>query len=573
MCSLAGGPAPKEDEFPEDVQVEGFWDDVNGGWLPEKLVKAARHEELEWIHRREVYREVDEQECFKVTGKPPISLRWVDTNKGSLAQPHIRSRLAARELKCRTPELTAAELFSAMPPVEALKSLASLLVSQKYSKRGGLLKLRFYDISRARFYGKPKRPVYVNLPDEEKKEGMCGYLEKTMYGTRDASNAWQSDYTELLEEESFVGGVASPAIFYSEAQDLRILIHGDDFGVLGDDEAQDFMEATLGKRYDYKCTGRLGAGGADGSECIFLSRVIRYQGPAEEPTIEIEADQRHVEVALESLWLTGSKAVATPSIKTRLDEVEAEQNLPALGAEQSTLFRSVLMRISYVAQDRPDVAEAVKCLSRRMVAPSSADFQRLKRLARYLAGKPRAVIVFRPQSLPTTLRVEVDSDHAGDLVTRRSTTGMVCMFGEHCVKTQSSLQSTVSLSSGESEYYAAVQGAAVGLGVRAPLDDWRVPVRVTIVIATDSTAALGFASRRGLGKLRHVSTRYLWLQERVARKEVHIVKVHTSVNRADVLTKPTAAPRASLLLGDMGIEFRTGRASSAKGTLMNETPV
>ena len=64
---------PKEDEFPEDMHVEGFWDDVNGGWLPEKLVKAARQEELEWVHRREVYRKVDEQECFQVTGKPHIS--------------------------------------------------------------------------------------------------------------------------------------------------------------------------------------------------------------------------------------------------------------------------------------------------------------------------------------------------------------------------------------------------------------------------------------------------------------------------------------------------------------------
>ena len=40
-----------------------------------------------------------------------------------------------------------------------------------------------------------------------------------------------------------------------------------------------------------------------------------------------------------------------------------------------------------------------------------------------------------------------------------------------------------------------------------------------------------------------------------------------------MLIKPTAAPKASQLIGDMGIEFRTGRASSAKGTLMSETPV
>ena len=160
---------------------------------------------------------------------------------------------------------------------------------------------------------------------------------------------------------------------------------------------------------------------------------------------------------------------------------------PALPAEQSTLYRSVLMRASYMAQDRPDLAEAVKALSRRMVSPTLGDVQRLKRLGRYILGRPIGALFFAAQSLPEEVLLEVDSDFAGYLATRRSTIGVAALFGNHAVMTKSVLQSTVSLSSGESEYYAAVQGAAIGLGLQSLLADWGVTSRVRV--ASDSSAA------------------------------------------------------------------------------------
>ena len=74
-----------------------------------------------------------------------------------------------------------------------------------------------------------------------------------------------------------------------------------------------------------------------------------------------------------------------------------------------------------------------------------------------------------------TARVYCDSDHAGDLETRKSTTGLVCRLGSHTVKHSSNLQSTVSLSSGESEFYALVKAGTMGLGVKAMLEEWSIP--------------------------------------------------------------------------------------------------
>ena len=74
------------------------------------------------------------------------------------------------------------------------------------------------------------------------------------------------------------------------------------------------------------------------------------------------------------------------------------------------------MRISYLGQDRADVQEAAKCLSRRMQSPTQADLVELKRVVRYLLKFPRAVLIFEELELPKELNGWVDADFAGDLV-------------------------------------------------------------------------------------------------------------------------------------------------------------
>jgi len=86
---------------------------------------------------------------------------------------------------------------------------------------------------------KAEREICVDLPVEDpmREKGYAGKLERTMYGSQDASNLWQKDYSRLIEEEEFLPGVANPAMFYCAKWDARLLVHGDDFVLLADDEA------------------------------------------------------------------------------------------------------------------------------------------------------------------------------------------------------------------------------------------------------------------------------------------------------------------------------------------------
>ena len=72
------------------------------------------------------------------------------------------------------------------------------------------------------------------------------------------------------------------------------------------------------------------------------------------------------------------------------------------------------MGLSYLAQDRVDLAETAKHLAQRMSEPREFDFVPLKRAARYLVGKPKAALRYRRQKHVDKITVFVDSDFAGD---------------------------------------------------------------------------------------------------------------------------------------------------------------
>ena len=96
------GPTPDITfEYDQILQGEGFWDDVNGGYLPEDLVLAARREEIDWVDSEGIYEIVPIQDC-RDAGKKLLELIWVDTDK-SVGPAHnkIRSRLCARESKTK----------------------------------------------------------------------------------------------------------------------------------------------------------------------------------------------------------------------------------------------------------------------------------------------------------------------------------------------------------------------------------------------------------------------------------------------------------------------------------------
>ena len=134
-------------------------------------------------------------------------------------------------------------------------------------------------------------------------------------------------------------------------------------------------------------------------------------------------------------------------------------------------------------------------------------------------------------------------------------------LGQPLSEDVSSTQATIALSSAEAELYALTKGAAEGLGMMSLLSDFGVTVNVTI--HTDASAAIGIVRRAGLGKLRHLNVRDLWVQDQVKRELLGIEKVAGAENPADMATKHLNADLMMKHLKRMGFKTGGGRAKSA----------
>ena len=116
------------------------------------------------------------------------------------------------------------------------------------------------------------------------------------------------------------------------------------------------------------------------------------------------------------------------------------------------------------------------------------------------------------------MTVLVDSDWAGCRTTRRSTSGGVLKVGRHVLRTWSSTQATVATSSGEAELIAMFEGASKGCGMQAVLSEMGLLPSLSVLrVSTDSSVAKSFVATRGVGKMRHIEVKLLWLQEQVQK--------------------------------------------------------
>ena len=131
------------------------------------------------------------------------------------------------------------------------------------------------------------------------------------------------------------------------------------------------------------------------------------------------------------------------------------------------------------------------------------------------------------------------------------------MWNNAIFKTWSRTQNLIALSSGESELAAVTKAAAEALGVQSVLGDFGKKAKIEI--HSDATAAIGICKRQGLGRVRHLATADLWIQQKVRVRELKLYKLPGKENPSDMLTKYKSAPEASRFMSMIGVQVLTGR--------------
>ena len=134
-------------------------------------------------------------------------------------------------------------------------------------------------------------------------------------------------------------------------------------------------------------------------------------------------------------------------------------------------------------------------------------------------------------------------------------------LGDHVVKSWSSSQSIIALSTGEAELYALNKASATAMGLKSLLAD--LGVFLEIKVFTDATTGKAMATRRGLGKVRHIAVNELWIQEKIHNGDIRVIKIKNKFNPADLMTKNLTQAEIVQILEHLNHVHAEGRSEHA----------
>lgn len=165
-------------------------------------------------------------------------------------------------------------------------------------------------------------------------------------------------------------------------------------------------------------------------------------------SIKIDQEKYLLDV-LAKFGMTECKPAITPATPGNYNPSITSVN------HDKTEYASLIGSLTYLSViSRPDIAFAVSKAGQMASNPSEADWINAKRILRYLKGNPSLGITYSEEGT-CTLHGFIDADWAGDLSSRKSTSGYVFILGNAAISWTSKRQQSVALSSTEAEYIAA----------------------------------------------------------------------------------------------------------------------
>ena len=358
-----------------------------------------------------------ENEAWKLvkrpTNKQVIQNRWVRRMKKSdSGMFRFKARLVAKGY-AQKEGIDYDETFSPVARYDTVRALLAIAAS-----RG--MKLRQFNVKTAFLYGKLQQEVYLEQPEgfEDGTDRVCR-LKRSLYGLKQAARCWNERLTRFMEGAGLKKSSTDPCLFYRNSgnSSLYVVVYVDDGLIVGNNEAEieDFLKLLKG---EFKITL--------GSLKNFLGMQINCM---KNGSILIN-QKEYTEKVLKQFGMDKSNTVSTPANR---DESSNSDEL-----EERVPYREAIGSLIYLATaTRPDIAFAVGKAARVMDKPERRNWNDVKRIVRYLRGTTDFRISYKRNC--EELKTFSDADYAGDLATRRSTTGVLAILAGGAITWRSQL--------------------------------------------------------------------------------------------------------------------------------------
>ena len=427
--------------------------------------------------------------------------------------------------------------FSPVPHLAGVRTVMSIATAQGWKARSVDFTQGFIQAD----LPKDGKPIYISPPPGvEEEEGVVYQVLRPLYGMPHSGRCLHVTWSNWLKSEGFskVGYEGSMWAKNDGEDTILIATHVDDSIVTGSSpEKLDAFIDRLKSRFD--ATAEMD--------------VSDFLGMEWERDVEGRTSRLHQKAFLEKLlkdygyWEVRAPPVTPMVPKAKLS---AEDQPDVADPVLHRKYRSIVGALGWLSNGtRPDISHTYSELSKYVQRPGVKHMEAAEHCLRYLSGTVDLFITYRGDADQrdgqerNTLWGWVDADYAADLNTRRSHTGYVLMLNGGPVSWKSTRQKSVSLSTAESEWYAASEAGKEILYLRFILHDFGFSQKGPTPLYEDSRAVICMSENPVNRKAsRHIDTRRYFIGELVADKLIKLVTCRTDKMVADALTKSLPGP-------------------------------
>ncbi|KAL5730657.1 hypothetical protein ACHQM5_003455 [Ranunculus cassubicifolius] len=236
--------------------------------------------------------------------------------------------------------------------------------------------------------------------------------------------------------------------------------------------------------------------------------------------------------------MSNCKPVATPLAVN--EKLQLDDGSPK--ADDKT-YRSLVGSLLYLTNTRPDIEYSVSLLSRFMHEPSNLHFSAAKRILRYLQGTKNLGLKYMKED-DNKLVGFTDSDWAGSVDDRKSTSGYVFRLGSKVISWSSKKQQTIALSSAEAEYIAATDATCEAAWLRRILRDLQQEDEAPTTIHCDNKSAIAMTKNPAFhSRSKHIEIKHHFIRDYVNKREIQLEYVNTNEQLADIFTKAVSTEK------------------------------
>lgn len=489
--------------------------------------KAAMKDEYTSLIKNNTWELVDRPKNTKL-----VDNKWVFKIKeaGNDSSKIFRARLVARGF---TQEygINYNETFSPVVRFTSIRSIIAIAAQKRMS-------MKQFDVRTAFLNGELNEVVYMEQPIgfEDKSKRVCK-LKKSLYGLKQSSRCWNEKFTKSIKLFGFTQCKSDPCVFVSRKDEkLTILaIHVDDGLIVGED--MEYVEATmkhLGEAFEMK---EMDVG-------CFLGLQIQQN---ENKSIFIHQTS-YAKKVLEKFNMSACNTVSMPS--------DPNQTLYSLDDSEvsSYPYRELIGSLMYLAiGTRADIAYAVGVASRFMEKPTVMHERAVKRILKYLKNTLTFGILFSSDK-NNNLYAYSDADYAGDIDTRRSTSGSVFMYASGAISWNSARQKSVSASTTESEYIAASLCVRELTWVKQLFTEIFNSDALKVKLYMDNQSAIRLIKNPEFHKrTKHIDVAYHMIREKYEQQLFCLEYISTKEMLADIFTKSLPSPTFKYLTTKLGI--------------------